>query len=871
VPLYISTGQGLKADVQANKWYVFFGQGKGGWFNKTSGKDINTQYDVKVFQDIAEVLNEIGSVKEEYKNHEDSRGFMDLKWTGAAENELQTTIDFITPVQPNASPDGPKATPEQMAQLKENIQTVKDRVEKELQKGSNLVEAIEKERQAKINTIEKKYTPKEEAAPKQEVKKSIKETVTDMLKNSPYLLEYYGQDAIPQVPTSSEIEEFYGLAARAIDDPKIDTDLIAFKNPYNYKRFSPTTRPSLSKAEVTRLQELNNKMADWQLLEGVSNKDGISINDMLLQDIAVNQFVEPIINREVSQEELVKTAEKSPKETDTGEAIRNEEVLQVYQDVVLKRNKKGTTISHLTLPGLLSRMDISDTVSYVETKIVKNKEEAVLGTAKDLDISEVEANVKPGANFVLTFPNGDTATISIEKSGSLSIKKEADVKKILEAADMNYVDNTLTKDSGFSPVYDNKTGAIIPTDFKDSSMYSPTELYNMIPGDTVTFSLNLTDEYNQKIIQDYLDGMESFLSNGGVIEVDGAISEEVLQLEKDLSDQLKINVLDVKGRKLGDLKANYDTNNSPEFLLLREEALQVIKNKGEIVATDVDVQLSKESFIKHIFLGMPNFVFEEGAIKYFDINPESVIDYGYIQNGKVVLKNNTKKVREDYVKSLLTKEGLPIVVFRQGKYLVAFPMQLKATESQLGETAIDALVNAKNLGAGALEFNNTLANNGLSPATYNLYYANVNTQSLFSANGEMSDSLSRAIEDLNKVKQTVDVSTWMLPEHTKDNLVNEASVAIDIENNPLSSPKPIINLEKMLDFSTDWYSELRSKGTLSLEKATEIANKILFGEALTTQEYDASDHPEVLAQIDEYLKLNPDQQSDVDDAKNEPC
>jgi hypothetical protein len=733
-------------------------------------------------------------------------------------------------------------------------------------------ETLEKEKQSKLDAIEKKYAPKEqEAAPKEEVKKSIKDTVTDMLKNSPYLLEYYGQDAIPQVPTPSEIGEFYELANKAINDPKIDTDLIAFKNPYNYKRFSPTTRPSLSKAEVTRLQELNNKMADWQLLEGVSNKDGISINDMLLQDIAVNQFVEPIINREVSQEELVKTAEKSPKETDTGEAIRNEEVLQVYQDVVLKRNKKGTTISHLTLPGLLSRMDISDTVSYVETKIVKNKEEAVVGTAKDLDISEVEANVKPGANFVLTFPNGDTATISIEKSGSLLIKKEADVKKILEAADINYVDNTLTKDSGFSPVYDNKTGAIIPTDFKDSSMYSPTELYNMIPGDTVTFSLNLTDEYNQKIIQDYLDGMESFLSNGGVIEVDGVISEEVLQLEKDLSDQLKINVLDVKGRKLGDLKANYDTNNSPEFLLLREEALQVIKNKGEVVATDVDVQLSKESFIKHIFLGMPNFVFEDGAIKYFDINPESVIDYGYIQNGKVALKNNTKKVREDYVKSLLTKEGLPIVVFRQGKYLVAFPMQLKATESQLGETAIDALVNAKNLGAGALEFNNTLANNGLSPATYNLYYANVNTQSLFSANGEMSDSLSRAIEDLNKVKQTVDVSTWMLPEHTKDNLVNEASVAIDIENNPLSSPKPIINLEKMLDFSTDWYSELRSKGTLSLEKATEIANKMLFGEALTTQEYDASDHPEVLAQIDEYLKLNPDQQSDVDDAKNEPC
>lgn len=737
--------------------------------------------------------------------------------------------------------------------------------------SANTTESLEKERQSKLDAIEKKYAPKEEAAPKQEAKKSIKDTVTDMLKNSPYLLEYYGQDAIPQVPTSSEIEEFYELANRAINDPKIDTDLIAFKNPYNYKRFSPTTRPSLSKAEVTRLQELNTKMADWQLLEGVSNKDGISINDMLLQDIAVNQFVEPIINREVSQEELVKTAETSPKETDTGEAIRNEEVLQVYQDVVLKRNKKVTTISHLTLPGLLSRMDISDTISYVETKTVKNKEEAVLGTAKDLNIAEVEANVKPGANFVVTFSNGDTATISIEKSGSLSIKKEADLQKILDAADINYVDNTLTKDSGFSPVYDNKTGAIIPTDFKDSSMYSPTELYNMIPGDTVTFSLNLTDDYNQKIIQDYLNGMEDFLASGGIVETNGIINEAVVQLEKDLSDQLKINVLDIKGRKLGDLKANYDTNNSPEFLLLREEALKVVKNKGEVVATDVDLQLSKESFIKHIFLGMPNFVFEEGAIKYFDINPASVVDYGYIQNGKVVLKNDTKKVRQDYVKNLLTKEGLPIIVFKQGKYLVAFPMQLKATESQLGETAIDELVNAKNLGAGALQFNNTLANNGLSPATYNLYYANADTQSLFSANGEMSDSLAKAINDLNKVKQTADVSTWMLPEHTKENLANEASVAIDIENSPLSSPKPIINLDKMVDFKRDWYSDAIATGNISLEKATEIANKMVSGEPLTTKEYEFSNHPIVQFQIDEYMKSNTDLQSDIDDAKNKPC
>ena len=142
IPFYISTGAGGKADVQVDKWYVFFGQGKDGWFNKTSGKDMNKQYDVKIFQDIADVLNEIGSKKEEYKNHEDAKGFMDLRWTGAAEEQLKTVIDFITPVQPNPGPNGPVATPEQIKQLKENIQLVKDRVAKELA------------------TLEEKITPK---------------------------------------------------------------------------------------------------------------------------------------------------------------------------------------------------------------------------------------------------------------------------------------------------------------------------------------------------------------------------------------------------------------------------------------------------------------------------------------------------------------------------------------------------------------------------------------------------------------------------------------------------------------------------------------------------------------------------------------
>lgn len=799
-----------------------------------------------------------------------------LSNTEALEKEKQAKLDAV---EKKYEPKSKKETVaklraqenKELAEAIPNIDNYKVNGKVDKNKISNA------EDKAKFEEIYDKYdkliTPLLEQPKNVEVqaKKSIRQTVTDMIKNSPYLLEYYGQDAVPQIPTFDEVEEFYELAARAIDDPKIDTDLIAFKNPYNYKRFSPTTRPSLRKAEVTRLQELNNKMADWQLLEGVSNESGISIKDMLLQDIATNQFVEPKINTEITETELINIAEKEPKETDEGEGIRNEEVLQVYQNVVIKRNKFGTTISHLTLPGLLSRMDVADTVAYVETETVDKKIKTIPNTAKDISITEVAANVKPGANFVVTFKDGSTATIIVDRSGSLVIKKESEVKQVLAESGMSYIENSFTKDSGFSPVYSNDTGEMMLTDFKDSSEYSPMELYNMVPGNTVTFTLDLTNEYNQKIIQDYMDAVQEFSDKGGLPEVDGKVSPEILKIEKDLADQLKINVSDIKGRKLGDLKANYDTNNSPEFLLLREEALNIVKSKGAGTVVDIDLQLSKESFIKHIFLGMPNFNIEEGAIKYFEISPKAVVDYGYIQDGKVVLKGNTKNVRQDYVKNSLNKDGLPVVVFSQGKYLIAFPMQLKETASNMGDVAADNLASAKNLAVGALEFNKTLADNGLSPATYNLYYLSGDNQSLSDMNGKASENLLKAIADLNKVKQTVDVSTWMLPEHSKEDLVNEASLAIDIENNPLSSPKPIINLDRMVDFTRDWYSELQATGELSDEKAAEIANKILNREAITVKENEASDHPLVLEYIEEQTKLNQDQQSDVDDAKNEEC
>ena len=732
-------------------------------------------------------------------------------------------------------------------QLTRGNQNIKDNT-KEINK-------LEKEKQAKLDAIDKKYQDKTEE-PAQE-KKSLIDSIIDMVKNSPYLLENFGSNILDVIPSKEEIEEFYGLAARAIDDPRIDTELVAFKNPYNSKRFSPTTRPSLTKAEVTRLQELNQKMANWQLIEGYQNENGISLQQMITQAIAVRQKVEPIIREKLTDSDLINLSDTEPIEVENNKGIRNEQYIQVYENVFVKKRGNSVQISHLSLPGLLERMGISGEIGYVQTKYEKGKKVEVKGTAKVISLAEVEENSLPGANFIVTLADGSKVNLTLEKSGAISVNSE-DFNKVMSEANMKHVEGTLNRNGGYSPVYDLESGEKLKTDYKNASEYSPREIYNMEPGESaqVEFSVDMNDDYNIKLIQNYEKGLEE--------------GRNVEELDKELFENLKINVLDTNGRKLGDLKAAYDIAGIPGYLDLRREAFEVFKSRMNLGSSG-KITLSKSSFIKHIFLGSPNFTFEEGSIKMFDIVPQQVIDYGYIENGKIVLKNSTKNVREDFVKGLLGRSGQPVVVVKQGKYLVAFPIALKESETNLVDEALGIFTKAKNKAEAALGINQLLADNGFSPTNYNLFYIDENNQNLTNQEGLPTEDLQKAFDDLAQVKNVSSVSNWVLPEHTVENLVNEASIGVDMTDNMFSSPKPIIELDNLREGLKDWYTEALRNGDVSEEKALEIAIKRHKGKNTSIEENQFVYGDRVTAAFDRITELNEQAQKDADEQKNKKC
>lgn len=722
-------------------------------------------------------------------------------------------------------------------------------------KSEDEVLKLEKEKQAKLDAIDKKYQDKTEEV--KEEKKSLINSIIEMVKNSPYLLENFGSNILDTIPSKEEIEEFYELASRAIDDPRIDTELIAFKNPYNSKRFSPTTRPSLTKAEVTRLQELNQKMANWQLLEGYQNDTGVSLQQMVMQAVAVRQSVEPIIREKLTDSDLINLSDTEPLEVEDSKGIRNEQYIQVYENVFVKKKGNSIQISHLSLPGLLERMGVTGDIGYVQTKYEKGKKVEVKGTAKVITLAEVDENSLPGANFIITLADGSKVNFTLERSGAISMNSE-DFPKVMSEANMKHVEGTLNRNGGYSPVYDLESGEKLKTDYKNASEYSPREIYNMEPGESaeVTFSVDMTDEYNLKLIQNYEKGLEE--------------GRSVEELDKELFENLKINVLDTNGRKLGDLKAAYDIAGIPGYLDLRREAFEVFKSRMDSGATG-KIALSKSSFIKHIFLGSPNFTFEDGSIKMFDIVPQQVVDYGYIENGKVVLKNGTKNVREDFVKGLLGRSGQPIVVVKQGKYLVAFPIALKESDTNLVDQALGIFTKAKNKAEAALGINQLLADNGFSPTDYNLFYIDENNQNLTNQEGLPTEDLQKAFDDLAGVKSVSGVADWMLPEHTVEDLANEASIGVDMTDNMFSSPKPIIELDNLKENIKDWYVEALKEGDVSEEKALEIATKIFNRKRITLQEAQFVQSDRVTKALDRLFELNNESQNEADKQKNKPC
>ena len=284
---------------------------------------------------------------------------------------------------------------------------------------------------------------------------------------------------------------------------------------------------------------------------------------------------------------------------------------------------------------------------------------------------------------------------------------------------------------------------------------------------------------------------------------EGVISEET---KKELINQLRIYVVDGKGRRVNMLKGVRDegasTEVSAKFLALRTEILSDLNKVIQAFMTGetLSTKASKVK-VKTVFPGLPNFDIglntENEAVKRETVftpkMAESIHDVGYVENGKVHTKNettitNTMFVKQGLEESVGTSGKIPIVVFKKGNQTIAYPVKVLPQEAPVSESEFERVFNNQNMSdsAKAIEINRLLTEAGFDVAT-----EGVISLTGFDMTTEVKESvldLVRSKEYLTPVSQWVDKGTSI-----SDNLVGLATIDLNVS-------EPFIGAKLKMDF-----------------------------------------------------------------------
>ena len=606
---------------------------------------------------------------------------------------------------------------------------------------------------------------------KDEVTETTESTLQELINNSPYLREKFsGEDGprkLQEAMFSQQLKvEFSNLIDKANGDKSFDG---------RYESIDDNT--SLTSSEKARLKDLMEQFGAVAIGEGFQ-QTGVTLTDLLVQ---MNQGT-------IKAGEDTGTMTKADfsdmigDQTEETTGARNEEIAEMSANVQVSKKGSTTVIHKLTLKGLLNKLGVyvvDDTTSPrskrgVTTEDLSNDK----GTKVRFSVGDSVINAKVnnrGAIELTSEKRGDNILGIISANSNLSVVK--------------YAHGTNNK---YSFMFEN--GRPMKTDFQLTPRYSEEAIYNAKGGDYVRFEVDINDPYNQSI-QDL-----SF--------------EEKVKL-------VKVYIVDSAGNVLGDLKALEDVYGMDNFNILREQAATVYENGGGFVGY--------EAPIKTVLLGMPNMTIDaEGNPQVATTTHESVVDWGYMQNGKFTLKNKTEpaNIRRDFVQRIKGKSRVPVAVIRFGSQTMAIPVAVRGEASNRGNVHKEALeLDNENTAKKVIDLNADLIARGSSDR---FYFNSPTDQNVYKTDGSLTDRVMEAIDFLNKYQDTPDISTM-----SKENAMSQIDSPVNFDSKPFISPKVIMNLGKMSKVG-ERTPEVTAE-VAATEKASKEAESVVEEEVVTEE------------------------------------
>ena len=594
----------------------------------------------------------------------------------------------------------------------------------------------------------------------------LKDKVKEIISSNDYLTQYFGTDLAEQgrtKPSQDDINEYEELLSKIDRRIEPNIDKIVTRPTGFYKNIG------LTDEELNRFKELQTILNDWLTLEGTFDNDNQSVAEMLDLIDALQTRVETDKTKTELEDRDYKSALEATaeQENSAGSSVRG---LQTPTNALATIKGDNIRFSHIRVQTLASFFPNSNLV------------------------------VNENNTFEITLDNGQQISGKINERGGQDINY-TEWKKVQNQS------TVLIKDFGTKSV---AISRLLGLDSQGN------ELYENVASD---FDYQQTNRKPLEIDVDEVnrvkngDELDLFVSTTDVFN--SRLSS------KELPNQIHIYVMK-NGNLIGSLPAPFTDSegNIKEGVEgigipladLRKSAAEFSRNEGRKALKEGEtlIKLPQKMTAQITFIGAPQITLQknengEVATKSSPFTRESiqkVVGQGYIENGQVTSTINIDVNQFIKKVSSANKDAkIPFIAFNYNGKVVAFPISLNSFTSNKAEGIFD------NLGTTAEKAKvlvNTLIENGFNPQVYKINFTD--------KEGWLeSEETAKALYDLSEVKQTLSVERLAAKNYNKENLINDATIAIDIANQPFQASKIMIGTSSKIDTDVLGYREFLSQ------------------------------------------------------------
>ncbi len=679
--------------------------------------------------------------------------------------EIEDTLDKIEEIEESSSVEiNPKYT-----EIKNKLEALKNTVKKPERAEDKLNTELKK----KLDSVNKKILKLRQQNGTLSDEEQLRQEIEQAFKKDYPMLTQDVDEMLKEKPTEQEIKRYQEL----------------------YKK-----QETFTEKERNEFEELQPRMQRWFMAQSLPVR-GATIADL----VEILSQLETTLDREETLTEIDSDALiQETAESKDASSMQRQDILQnMSGNAVTKIADNDVYFYHIEAKTLIDKLVPTVNSATIQTVNDKNK----LSKAQDLTPSLLAENSKKEGTI---FTIGDTK-ITIGKRGSVVMSLE-DYNKTKDILNLYYFDSNSGKWS-YADLYERLDDGT--TRKKESEFNSNTisdYLYEAEEGDSLNLFVDMKTDWNRNLIYQALEEIDN----------KGEISEE---LKKTIQDKLEITSRKDYNNN-STLKAAYDTVTDDNFIYVRKKYadafIQLLETEQALVTLPSKINLEAEVSVKDMFLGTPNFQLDENLkpkeLPITERGAETVITQGYVQGNEMVLGNktlDTEKVSRLYVTNIARVNPelkIPVVILQKGAYQFAFPVSMVKTQEDKSDQLEAILVAVETPTEVVKLVNNLMISLGL-----NTRITKVTPEIIDNIRAELTNYTTFKTAD-----ELADVN------YNKNQLVADATIKVDLENEVISSPKVTVDystltIGKLDEVETD-ASKLRQEVVEDLREIEKLVN-----------------------------------------------